>query len=64
MKIDFTRHKCFYCKDRIEGGEEYTCTLNTADGKHEVKMCATCAKDFNEIMIDLEGVVNERPKSI
>jgi hypothetical protein len=48
----------------MRGGEEYTIKLDTLEGRHEVLMCEECAKDFNDIMIQLEDVINERDKSV
>ena len=57
MKIDFRKTiNCFNCDVSVEGGEEYTLKFQASDGEAEVKMCADCAKDFNEILINLEEI--------
>lgn len=59
MKIDFRKTiNCFNCDVSVEGGEEYTLKFQASDGEAEVKMCAECAKDFNEILINLEEIRN------
>ena len=59
MKIDFRKTiNCFNCDGSVEGGEEYTLKFQASDGEAEVKMCAECAKDFNEILINLEEIRN------
>ena len=59
MKIDFRKTiNCFNCEVSVEGGEEYTLKFQASDGEAEVKMCAECAKDFNEILINLEEIRN------
>jgi len=59
MKLDFRKTiNCFNCDVSVEGGEEYTLKFQASDGEAEVKMCADCAKDFNEILINLEEIRN------
>ena len=59
MKIDFRKTiNCFNCDVSVEGGEEYTLKIQASDGEAEVKMCAECAKHFNEILINLEEIRN------
>lgn len=61
MKIDFRKsHKCFYCDVSVEGGEEYTLKYQAKDGEAELKMCADCAKDMNEMLIDIEEIQNAK----
>jgi len=59
MKIDFQKsYQCFNCDVSVEGGEEYTLKYQASDGEAELKMCATCAKDMNEILINIEEIQN------
>lgn len=59
FKIDFRKTiECFNCSGSIEGGEEYTLKYQAADGEADVKMCANCAKEFNEILIGIEEIQN------
>ena len=61
MKIDFRKsHECFYCKVSVEGGEEYTLKYQAKDGEAELKMCADCAKDMNEILMNIEEIQNAK----
>ena len=39
--------------------DEFTITMNTLEGKHTVKMCETCANQFDEIMKGIEEIQNE-----
>jgi len=38
--------------------------MNTLEGKHQVKVCGTCATQFDEILKDIEELHSERPKPI
>jgi len=59
VKIDFRKTvNCFNCDVSVEGGEEYTLKYQAQDGEAELKMCATCAKDMNEILINIEEIQN------
>ena len=59
MKIDFRKsYECFYCNVSVEGGEEYSLKYQAKDGEAELKMCANCAKDMNEILMDIEEIQN------
>ena len=47
-------------------GEEDTfgIAMNTLEGKHTVEVCATCAKQFDEILEQVENIKNERLNAV
>lgn len=56
----FDKKQCFNCKKKIRNEmDEFTITMNTIEGKHTVKMCETCANQFDEIMKGIEEIQNE-----
>lgn len=51
---------CVFCKKPVDKKTVYTITMDTAQGTHQVKSCETCAKEFDEILKDLEEAINDR----
>lgn len=61
----FISRKCFNCGKKIKTKHDlYEITMNTLEGKHQVKVCGTCATQFDEILKDIEELHSERPKPI
>lgn len=56
--------KCFYCGSKEKKERAFDINLNTSEGKHQLKLCEKCAKDFDSIVAQLEDVINERFKSV
>jgi hypothetical protein len=54
---------CIFCKKPVDKKTVYTITMDTAQGPHQVKSCEPCAKEFDEVMKDLEEVINARNQS-
>lgn len=56
---------CFNCKKKMRGEEDtFGIAMNTLEGKHTVEVCATCAKQFDEILEQVENIKNERLNAI
>lgn len=60
MNIIPRKLKCFNCDVAIKEKEAYTIKLDTLEGLHEMKMCEKCAKDFDDIMIQIQEILDER----
>lgn len=56
--------KCFFCDQKVKKKDQFTVSINTLQGKHEVKICPKCANDFDHIMKELEIVIEERNNTI
>jgi len=61
----FLNLKCFNCAKKLKGAfDTFTVTMNTLEGKHRVKMCGTCATQFDEILKNIEDIHNEGSKPV
>ena len=58
--IDKNTFTCVFCEKPVDKKTVFTITMDTAQGAHEVKSCEPCAKEFNEVLKDLEEVINGR----
>jgi len=61
----FVSRKCFNCGKKIKTKNDlYQITMNTLEGKHNVKVCGTCADQFDKILKDIEDIQSERPNPL
>ena len=51
---------CFHCEDKTSKKEAFTVKLQTEDGPLDMFLCPTCAKDFDDLMLDVEAIINEQ----
>jgi hypothetical protein len=57
-------HQCFQCEQYIDKKDIYDVNLDTLDGPWNFKLCGVCAKDFDDMMKELEEVIGERDNTI
>ena len=50
---------CFFCHKPVLKKEAFTANVDTFEGRLELKMCQLCAKDFDDLMKNIEEVKNE-----
>jgi hypothetical protein len=62
--IDKNTDTCIFCEKKVDKKTVYTITMDTADGAHIVKSCEPCAKEFDEVLKELEEVINGRSEPI
>ena len=61
----FISRKCFNCAKSIKVKSDlYEITMQTMEGKHKVKVCGTCATQFDEIIKEIEEIHTERSDTI
>lgn len=62
MKKLIEKHteKCFYCESILKPESSFVINMNTSEGPMDFKICPECAKDFDEIMKELEKILEER----
>lgn len=51
--------KCFYCETKFDKKESYKMTVEMAEGQAEYDVCPSCAKEFNQVLINIEDARNE-----
>jgi hypothetical protein len=49
-----TPKACFFCKTELEKSDTYTLQYTSSEGVHSQKMCAACAKVFDEMIDTME----------
>lgn len=64
MRIFSKKLQCFNCSIQLKEKQAFTIKVNTLEGLHEMKMCEKCAKDFDQIMTQVEEIINERNNTI
>lgn len=57
-------HTCFNCKKYVDKKDIYSVDLDTLDGVLHLKLCPTCANEFDDMMKDLEEVIAQRDNTI
>lgn len=50
---------CFFCHIEIKKKEAFTANVDTAEGRLAIKMCESCAGDFDDLLKNIEAVKNE-----
>lgn len=50
---------CFFCHKQVPKKEAFTANVDTAEGRMALKLCYHCAKDFDDLMKNIEEVKNE-----
>ena len=51
---------CWECKEKIPKKDINTVNVDTQDGQLSLKLCASCAIPFNDMLKDLENTIAER----
>ena len=51
--------ECAFCNKKIDRKTSFSVKLNTADGLHEIKACAECGDEVNDVLKAIEEVKNE-----
>ena len=49
------KKKCKSCSKRVNFRDLWSVEMNTADGKHTIKVCSDCAKVLEELKEALDG---------
>lgn len=50
---------CFFCFEKVKKKEAFTANVDTAEGRLKIMMCANCAKDFDDLMKQIEEIKHE-----
>lgn len=50
---------CFFCFDNVKKKEAFTANVDTAEGRLKIMMCPNCAKDFDDLMKQIEEIKHE-----
>lgn len=56
LRSFFLTTECFYCKQTVDKKDVFDIKLDTAEGKHILKACPTCAVDINDVLKAIEEV--------
>lgn len=52
-------HTCKFCDKKLDKKEIYTVSMDTLEGPHTMVLCEVCAKDFDDVLKNIEEARNE-----
>lgn len=50
---------CFYCETKLDKKTCFKLQVDMAEGRAEYLVCPECAKEFNDVLKDIEEVKND-----
>lgn len=56
--------ECFNCGTKTSKKKSFTVIVNTSEGKHKLPLCNECGIQFSTLSLELEEILNERPKPV
>ena len=51
--------QCFFCNESVQKKEAFTVNIDTSEGPLVLKTCKACAKEFDQVLEQIEEVKNE-----